>query len=262
MAMNGYQERSEIYQLEFEEVQEIDFVSDLISQVGCHILEVPCGSGRLTLPLAHLSRRLVAVDREPAMIRRVRERVSSSLCSSAVELLVGDMRSIDLGDEFDLVVCPRESFQLLETEADAFAALTAFRRHLGKNGCLFLDLATFSRHSRHSDPAAPEYFLEKAANGEWMRDWQKRTADGQLLTRWHSQALDADILEVGFRFCFELDGAKTRQYSTSARLKLYSPREIAAMLTTSGFGDVQIYGDYEKASFDRHSSRMIFVARP
>lgn len=34
MAMTGYEERSEIYQLEFEKVQEIDFVSDLIGQVG------------------------------------------------------------------------------------------------------------------------------------------------------------------------------------------------------------------------------------
>lgn len=195
------------------------------------------------------------------MIRSLRARMPVSGCSAAVELLVGDMRSIDLGDQFDLVVCPRESFQLLESEADALAALRAFRRHVGESGCLFLDLATFSRNSRCSDPAAPEYFLAKATNGQWTRDWQKRTADGELLTRWHSQTLGADVFEIYFQFCFELDGVTTRKFSTSAKLKLFSPRKIMTMLAATGFNDIQIYGDYEKAGLDRHSSRMIFVAR-
>ena len=63
---------------------------------GGEILELGCGAGRMTGPLAALGHRVVGVDQSPEMLARAREH--------AAEAVLADIEGLDLGRRFDAVV--------------------------------------------------------------------------------------------------------------------------------------------------------------
>ena len=74
---------------------------DLIPEGAGSALEVGCGSGRVTRPLAERVREVLAVDLSPGMIAIARRRVAAE----HVHFLAADVRSLDLpAGSFDVVL--------------------------------------------------------------------------------------------------------------------------------------------------------------
>lgn len=94
------------------------------------ILDVGAGTGRVTLDLARLGHRVVALDREPEFLGVLRERAGSL----AVETVVADAAGFDLGERrFGLVIAPMQTIQLLGAAGRA-GFLRAVRKHLAPDG--------------------------------------------------------------------------------------------------------------------------------
>ena len=92
------------------------------------ILELGCGSGRVTLHLAERGRRrAVGLDRDPDLVDAVRERGG--------EAVHGDARDFDLGERVGLVLAPMQLIQLLGDPGDRGRCLTRVAEHLGPGGC-------------------------------------------------------------------------------------------------------------------------------
>src|SRR6266567_6993946 len=76
------------------------------------ILEIGCGTGRLTIPLAREGAvrgfTVVGLDIEPTMLSRAQERMSHEPehIRNALQLLLGDVRSLNLGEYFDVILMP------------------------------------------------------------------------------------------------------------------------------------------------------------
>ena len=63
------------------------------------IVEVGAGSGALTVPLARAGARVLAVEPDPAWVRRLRNRLTQSRVGDRVEIVGGDFRSITFPTE-------------------------------------------------------------------------------------------------------------------------------------------------------------------
>ncbi|MCR6487106.1 class I SAM-dependent methyltransferase [Amycolatopsis sp. OK19-0408] len=94
---------------------------------GASILELGCGTGRVTHPLVELGHEVVAVDDSPAMLRHVR---AETVCAR-----IADLR---LGRTFDAVLLGSHLINT-EREADRRAMLAAARRHLAPEGRLIVE---------------------------------------------------------------------------------------------------------------------------
>ncbi|GLY36237.1 methyltransferase [Amycolatopsis sp. NBRC 101858] len=94
---------------------------------GASILELGCGTGRVTHPLVELGHAVVAVDDSPEMLAHVR--------AAKVLSRIGDL---DLGRTFDAVLL---GSHLVNTalDADRHALLAAARRHLAPSGRLLVE---------------------------------------------------------------------------------------------------------------------------
>ncbi len=82
---------------------EIEFIWKAAGlEPGMRVLDVPCGDGRITAPLAARGLRMTGVDITPALLERARRRCESE--GQQVEFRHGDMR--ELADEgvFDAVL--------------------------------------------------------------------------------------------------------------------------------------------------------------
>jgi len=99
---------------------------------GNDLLEVACGTGGHARYLKkHF--RIVAIDINPGMLRVARRNVKG------VEFRQADMRTFNLGRQFDVVLCLFSSIGYMKTTAQLKAALGKFARHLKLGGVAIIE---------------------------------------------------------------------------------------------------------------------------
>jgi SAM-dependent methyltransferase len=102
------------------------------------VLELACGSGQLTVPLAKPGRPVVGLDLSPPMLAAARQRATAA--GAAIEFIEADMRSFSLGRQFALIFVARNSLLHLSGAEDFVATFAAVRRHLAPGGVFAFDV--------------------------------------------------------------------------------------------------------------------------
>lgn len=103
----------------------------------CHsVLEVGCGTGHYTLPLAHACRRVVAVDSSHEMLRFLERRLRRRKVTNVTTLQASLGLPLDLGEQFDGVV----AIGLLNYLPDLAGALRTLTLHLRPGGWAVLSV--------------------------------------------------------------------------------------------------------------------------
>ena len=92
----------------------IAFYSDLARETGGPVLEVACGTGRVTIPIARLGFAVTGLDIVPGMLAQARSK-SANLSIRWVE---ADGRKFNLGQLFKLIFLTGNAFQAFLTRAD------------------------------------------------------------------------------------------------------------------------------------------------
>ncbi|WP_099855269.1 class I SAM-dependent methyltransferase [Micromonospora zamorensis] len=107
------------------------------------ILELGCGTGRLTFPLLQQGHQVVALDLSPDMLGVLRCRLTEPAIegyADRLEVVQADMADLDLGRRFELIVAP--ACGVWENDAEQRARLfTAVRHHLTDGGHFVLQIA-------------------------------------------------------------------------------------------------------------------------
>jgi ubiquinone/menaquinone biosynthesis C-methylase UbiE len=107
-------------------------VSKYKKSKGNHLLEVACGTGGHA---RYLSRhfKVLATDISPDMLRVARKNVKGVAFQQA------DMTTLNLGREFDVIVCLFSSIGYLKTPANLKSTLQNFARHLKRGGIVIVE---------------------------------------------------------------------------------------------------------------------------
>jgi SAM-dependent methyltransferase len=97
--------------------EDVDFYVALAQETDGPIVELAVGTGRVAIPVAERTGKLVlGIDSSPAMLEVAREKVTAS--GVAVELRQADMREPGLADDVALVYCPFRALLHLPTWRD------------------------------------------------------------------------------------------------------------------------------------------------
>ncbi|MFN3076206.1 MAG: class I SAM-dependent methyltransferase [Alphaproteobacteria bacterium] len=120
----------------------LPFYVDAAVDSGGPVLELGCGTGRLTLAMAKAGVVAVGLELSSFMLARAMEKCEgvSDEVRSRLEFLAGDMADFQLGRKFALVTIPFRGFQELLTTHDQRSALRCIHDHLAPDGRLVLDL--------------------------------------------------------------------------------------------------------------------------
>lgn len=138
------------------------------------VLDAGCGTGRVALELARGGVEVVGVDADPSMLATARE------LGPDIEWIESDLRALDLGRRFDVVVMAGNVplFTPPGTQADLVAGVA---RHLGEEGSLIAGFSTdwadrpytaaaYDRHAADAGLVLVERF------STWDRDpWSARS---------------------------------------------------------------------------------------
>ena len=238
---------------------EIDFYRQLIQQIPAaeqhSILEIACGTGRITVQLASSNIPIVGIDLSDEMLAIAK---SKSTALSNVRWVLADMRSFELTEAFALAIVPAYSFQLLLTETDQAACLRQIARHLTPGACLAL-------HLEHHDPEwlaslPTNDFTPFEASGETIHP-----GTGQRIRVSYAWSYCSESRFVSVLIRYEIIGDSGTIASCTDRgpLRMHctSPHELQEQLAEAGFKTEAIYGDFLHHSYDSNSDEIIWIAR-
>ncbi|MGB2694851.1 MAG: class I SAM-dependent methyltransferase [Dehalococcoidia bacterium] len=239
---------------------EVEFYTELAREAaasGLRTLEVTCGTGRVTIPMARAGIRMVGLDVSPAMLARAR----ANSVGLDIEWVEGDIRSFDLGEQFGLVTIPVGSFQLLTEVDDQLDSLRCIHRHLAPGGRLafevenpnlvgIADWLTTKRGALVRNPA---------------RDYQHPDT-GLNVRSWDTVQMHTSVqCRVGIRILDELDAGGrvvNRSYGRPMTVRYFHRYEMEHLLARAGFEVEALYGDTLKNEYRGASPDLIWVARP
>ena len=105
----------------------VPYYAELARQASGHILELACGTGQLTVPLASAGLSITGLDLSEPMLNTARERAATA--KVLVEYVLGDMRNFSLSRQFALIFIARNSLLHLHSTEDLLAAFAMVRRH-------------------------------------------------------------------------------------------------------------------------------------
>jgi SAM-dependent methyltransferase len=102
------------------------------------VLELMCGTGRVSLPLLESGIAMTCVDYSSKMLMKFREKLRSrNLRASLVE---ADIRFLNLDRQFAAIFIPFHSFMELVGEHNQMAALNVIHKHLADGGTFICTL--------------------------------------------------------------------------------------------------------------------------
>ena len=125
-------------------VEDLPLWRSLAAEHGDPVLDVGAGTGRVTLDLARAGYRVTALDRDPALLAALEQRLAqnSEIVRDMCQTVVADAREFDLGERrFPLVIVPMQTIQLLGGVEGRAAFLRCARRHLVAGGALAVAIA-------------------------------------------------------------------------------------------------------------------------
>ncbi len=97
--------------------------------------------------------RIVGIDASPEMLRLAHRKCKEL---DNVELALGDFRSFDLGEHFDLVLCCFDSLNYIERPEELSDVFRCVERHLQPRGFFVFDVVN-ERHCLRDDGQAGHY---------------------------------------------------------------------------------------------------------
>jgi SAM-dependent methyltransferase len=246
--------------------RDVPFWRNLALQVGGPVLELGCGTGRVSLPLARAGVRLVGIDRSERMLARARARTKRARLSARVTLIRGDIRFLPFGQRlsrrsqsvvhgtgeggsFSMVMAPYGILQSLLRERDLAATLREVHRVLEPG-------ATFGIELVADLPAWKEYTRRLSLKG-----WRGRRGGAHLTlveTVRQDRARQLTIFDQEFT---ERRGRTTRVHRVALTFRTLSVPQMVGRLESSGFEITALLGDYRGRAWDSRADVWVILAR-
>ncbi len=222
------------------------YYMELARQASGDVLELACGTGQMTVPIAGAGLPIAGLDLSAPMLNRARERAAAAKVS--IEHSLGDMRNFDLGRRFGLIFIARNSLLHLHSTEDFLAAFAAIRRHLAPGGIFAFDVFNTNIHrlARPMDQRFPVMQIETELFGTVSVE---ETSGYDCATqvnrgRWYISAPgkpDGWILELALRSIF--------------------PQELPLLLAAGGFHLKSRVGELDQRPFDSDSRAQVCLCQ-
>jgi SAM-dependent methyltransferase len=246
----------------------IEFYTSLAQETGGPVLELACGTGRVSIPIARLGMDVTGLDFAPAMLEQAR-RKSGAL---PVRWAQADARSFDLGRLFRLIFLTGNSFQQFLSNADQQAMLQCAHAHLDGEGLFAFE----TRNPLLPSPSTRSHLeglIERARlrgdfftlletrQTEWF--WQTYAdVHGHEITERISQEYDpiTQTLRLTNRGRWS-DGTHEQSRTGHETLRYTFPQELRALLHYNGFTVVREFGDWYGGSLTADSLSIILACK-
>lgn len=226
------------------------FYVALCRQIGGPVLELGCGTGRISRALAAAGLDVVGIDFATPMLVEARSKQQAARLPGRLEYRQGDIRTLRLRRRFPTVIAPFNVFMHLETPDAMQAALATVRAHLAHGGAFLFDVLM--------PPVAQLTFH----SGKVLRGRACLSPGGQMLA--YEEAFSYDPLT-------QLQLIEARFVEPTSRLvretltlqhRIWFPQELAFHFAAARFVTQGAFGAFDGAPLHAESSHQIYLLAP
>jgi SAM-dependent methyltransferase len=232
------------YDLEDQANTGVAFYTALAQETGGPVLELACGTGRVSIPIARLGFSVTGLDLMPGMLGRARSK-SAGLPTRWVE---GDARTFDLGEQFRLIFLTGNAFQAFLTRGDQEALLARVRAHVHEAGLFAFETRNPRWRIRvlPDQAARPTYTVSRGREVRVSRtqvyDPVAQVVHWTTYRRWREGDHEHNrVTRIAVRYTF--------------------PQELATLLHYNGLSIIRQYGDWNLEPLTAASPSIIVVCR-
>jgi SAM-dependent methyltransferase len=230
-----------------EEGGDIPFWIDQARRCGDPILELACGTGRVTIPLAREGFRVTGIDSAAGMLREARRKSTEEDVN--VEWVQADMRDWSLNRTFSLIILPANALCHLLHLSDLEACLSSVRKHLTREGRFIVDVFV---------PKA-ELLVNRPGERSTFTEYDDPDGEGKIVvTQSYIYEPDTQIKRVRTYHPIPDQDAEVEGELT---LRMYFPQELDALVKYNGFQIEAKYDSYEQTIFGPESEKQLIVCR-
>ena len=258
--------------------RDVPFWRALAVQAGGPVLELGCGTGRISLPLGRAGVPLVGIDRSEPMLARARRRARRARLSRNVQLVRGDVRFLPFaGSDLDSCKRPQESRSdpglhsgLQESRSDPGFALVMAPYGILQSLLRERDLAATLQEVRRVLRPGGTFGLELVADLPSWEEYQKRLS----LKGWRTRRGGAHVtlvetvrqdrarrLTIFDQEFTERRGTTRRVHRFALTFRTLSVPQTVRRLEKSGFEITALLGDYRGGPWDPRAEVWVILAK-
>ncbi len=208
------------------------------------ILDLGCGSGRMTLELARRGYEMVAVDGSADMLAIARRAAEEAGVGARCLYLLQDIREFELYGTVDAAVCCLDTLNHLTSLPDLRKALSLVHNYLAPGGVFLFDL---NSKEKFEEVYADNVYTMDSEDGFliWQNEYKKRT---------HIAEFSLTLFKE------EADGRYLRRDALS-RERMYPTATVLRELKAAGFTPISVGSDAYSNTVTAGAERLYFVAR-
>ena len=222
------------------------FYLSLAQRFGDPVLELGCGTGRFTIPIAQSGLKITGVDIVPQMLEKGKEKADALL----ITWVEADGRNFHLDQQFNFIFESGGMFQHLLTRVDTEAMLRCVHEHLAENG-RFLIHTTFTKPNMMGSTTEEEEWF----NYDHVNGWRVVVSGTD-----HYDAVHQVRHETAVRRWQDQTGNMVERTAPLA-LRQYFPQELETLLHYNGFQVVERYGDWGFSPLTNESSMIFYLCQ-
>mgnify|MGYP003574927431 CR=1 FL=1 len=237
---------ADFYDQEFaDRTHEISFFLKHARLSSGPVLEVGCGTGRITLPIARTGVAITGLDVSRPMLERARRKTKEEQLS--VAWLEQDCRHIKMDQPFGLIFSATNAMQHLHDLDSVNSFLTAARNALQPGGALILDVF-------NPNPAKLARTTATRYHHKTFRDAEGNEICVETTSEYHSAT---QILAFTLFYLSRGELVRTKKVN----MRCFFPEELSALCHFNKLEVVQRYGNYDETPFSNDSPKIIFSCR-
>ena len=209
------------------------------------ILELCCGTGRLTLPIAKEGYDITGVDYTSSMLEQAKLKASEA--GLKVEFIEADIRTLKLPTKYDLIFIPFNSIHHLYKNEDLFMVLNVVKNHLNEGGLFLLDC--FNPNIQFM----VEGEKEQKVNAEYTTNDGKKILIKEIMR--YENKTQTNRIEWHYFINGKFDSIQNLD------MRLYFPLELDSYIQQNGFKILHKFGNFKEEAFNDNSEKQIFVCK-
>lgn len=231
--------------LEFKPDPDLQFWKIIAEQSGKSILEIGCGTGRISTFLSDVGFDVTGLDNSKSMLDIAKQK------SQSVNWVDGDMQNFQLNQKFDLIILAYNVFLHNLNNSVALQFLNFIKTLLNQHGKLVIDIVNpsydFLRSRLESSRKVSSVFKHPD------------TDDIIIASRESQYQSDSQIFKI--KYYYQVMGYQENPLHAIINFKLYFPQEIDGILGFAGYKINHKYGCYNFSDFTSDSPLQIMVCQ-
>ncbi len=243
-AADVYDEMGDFYDFVYSDDFDSGFYLNEARKCGGKVLELGCGTGRITIKLMKGGIDVTGLDLSEKMLELFRKNAGEEGLEAKARL--GDMRSFRIPEKFRLAIFPYRSFLHLLTWDDRRKTLANVYSHLEKGGKVIIHIFQPSGKElkcmgkpHHIDTTGVRKDGEKFVL-EWYMQYypENKTADYSIEVNKNGETVNRFDMTISF----------------------VGVDELRVILEEVGFRNIRVYGGFDYEEYDRNCEEVVVVA--